>query len=151
MRVELYSTEAFSLYNFVFQLKKCDWRNRYNGLNVSLLNIVPKAKVDNPEWGKTTNLIELVASLPRIIVLILDKFVFKVLAGGTVSKSFPAIKHLWYLRLADINFADTDMHSGSLVGGDESVAMLTPIFGEGSFITSLEKGLKKKRFIPQQG
>ncbi|XP_059631118.1 uncharacterized protein LOC132273999 isoform X2 [Cornus florida] len=134
MRVELYSTEAFSLYNFVFQLKKCDWRNRYNGLNVSLLNIVPKAKVDNPEWGKTTNLIELVASLPRIIVLILDKFVFKVLAGGTVSKSFPAIKHLWYLRLADINFADT--------GGGLAKVDLFPI----SLFGCLEnRGRKKER------
>ncbi|XP_059631120.1 F-box/FBD/LRR-repeat protein At1g13570-like [Cornus florida] len=82
-----------------------------NSPNITMLTILLNAKVDNPEWGKTTNLIELVASLPRIKVLMLDKFVLKVLAAGTVSKRSPAIKHLWYLHLADINFDDLDQIS----------------------------------------
>ncbi|XP_059650303.1 F-box/FBD/LRR-repeat protein At1g13570-like [Cornus florida] len=82
-----------------------------NSPNLAIVVIAPLFEIDNSQWAKTTNLIELVASLPRIERLLLDNFVLKVLAAGTVSKRLPAIKNLRFIQLFKINFNDLDQIS----------------------------------------
>ncbi|XP_059650301.1 F-box/FBD/LRR-repeat protein At1g13570-like [Cornus florida] len=85
-----------------------------NTLNLTNVTIAPQYKVNNPQWVKTTNLIELVGSLPRVEALQLDGFLLKVLAAVTVTKRLPTVKHWMYLTLHNKNFNDLDQISCTL-------------------------------------
>ncbi|XP_059650305.1 F-box/FBD/LRR-repeat protein At1g13570-like [Cornus florida] len=79
--IEHFNSEAPALkalqFIFIPEFKSVSFKNCPNLARVALESLTPLFEVDNPEWGKTTNLIELFASLPKIEKLLLDNFVLE--------------------------------------------------------------------------